>query len=130
MILSYKSLPTSTKDVDTKARMVRVVLSQMGNIDLDNDVIDHGAFDKTIMERGPKGADLIYHLADHYPSLKYAIGKFSDLSEQFQFNQKVHSRHLFAIASSYVFEGTTVFTVSEESGRLHIFEKGRIIYST
>lgn len=80
MILSYKSLPTSTKDVDTKARMVRVVLSQMGNIDLDNDVIDHGAFDKTIMERGPKGADLIYHLADHYPSLKYAIGKFSDLS--------------------------------------------------
>lgn len=56
-------------------------------------------------------------------------GKFSDLSEQFNFKQKVHSRHLFAIASSYVFENTTVFTVSEESGTLHIFEKGKIIYS-
>lgn len=55
-------------------------------------------------------------------------GKFNDLSEQFNFKQKVHSRHLFAIASSYVFENTTVFTVSEETGLLHIFEKGKIIY--
>lgn len=57
-------------------------------------------------------------------------GQFNDLSEQFQFKQKVHSRHLFAIASSYVFESTTVFTVSEETGLLHVFEKGKIIYST
>ncbi len=56
-------------------------------------------------------------------------GKFSDLSEQFNFQQKVHSRHLFAIASSYVFENTTVFTVSEESGSMHVFEKGRIVYT-
>ena len=55
-------------------------------------------------------------------------GSFKDLSEQFGFIQKVHSRHLFAIASSFIFENTTVFTVSEETGALHIYEGGKIIY--
>lgn len=57
-------------------------------------------------------------------------GRFSDLSEQFGFKQKVHLRHLNAITASYAFKGTTVFTVSEETGSFHIFEKGGIIYST
>jgi len=57
-------------------------------------------------------------------------GTFPDLSMQFGFRQKVHMRHLAAITSSYIFKGTTVFTVSEESGHLHIFENGKIVYST
>lgn len=57
-------------------------------------------------------------------------GRFHDLSEQFGFKQKVHSRHLFAIASSHEFKNTLVFTVSEETDAFHIFEGGRIIYST
>lgn len=57
-------------------------------------------------------------------------GKFRDLSEQFGFKKKVHTRHLSAIAASYIFKNTTVFTVSEENNALHIFEGGRIIYST
>lgn len=56
-------------------------------------------------------------------------GKFKDLSEQFGFKGKVHSRHLSAITASYIFKGTTVFTVSEENDSFHIFEKGKIIYS-
>lgn len=56
-------------------------------------------------------------------------GKFKDLSEQFGFKGKVHSRHLSAIAASYIFKGTTVFTVSEENDSFHIFENGRIVYS-
>src|SRR3989344_5476315 len=56
--------------------------------------------------------------------------RFDDLSEQFGFKQKVHLRHLNAITASYVFKGTTVFTVSEETGSFHVFEKGGIIYST
>ncbi len=56
-------------------------------------------------------------------------GKFKDLSEQFGFKGKVHSRHLSAITASYIFKGTTVFTVSEENDSFHIFENGRIIYS-
>lgn len=57
-------------------------------------------------------------------------GKFRDLSEQFGFKEKVHLRHLTAITASYVFRGTTIYTVSEETGNFHIFENGRIIYST
>lgn len=57
-------------------------------------------------------------------------GSFSDLSEQFGFEQKVHSRHIFAITASHTFYDTTVFTVSEETGAFHIFEGGKIIYST
>lgn len=55
-------------------------------------------------------------------------GKFKDLSEQFGFKGKVHSRHLSAITASYIFKGTTVFTVSEENDLFHVFEKGKIIY--
>lgn len=57
-------------------------------------------------------------------------GDFKDLSEQFGFKQKVHLRHLTAITASYTLKDTTVFTVSEETGDFHIFENGRIIYST
>lgn len=55
-------------------------------------------------------------------------GKFSDLSEQFGFETKVHARHLSAITASYVFKGTTVYTVSEENDAFHIFEGGRILH--
>jgi DNA integrity scanning protein DisA with diadenylate cyclase activity len=54
----------------------------------------------------------------------------ADLSAQFGFKRKVHMRHIAAITSSYLFKGTTVFTVSEETGDLHIFENGKIIHST
>jgi hypothetical protein len=54
----------------------------------------------------------------------------ADLSSQFGFKRKVHMRHIAAITSSYLFKGTTVFTISEESDDLHIFENGKIIYST
>ena len=57
-------------------------------------------------------------------------GEFKDLSEQLGFKEKVHLRHLSAISASYVFKNTTVFTVSEETGTLHIFEGGKIVYST
>ncbi|OGM98901.1 MAG: hypothetical protein A2915_02970 [Candidatus Yanofskybacteria bacterium RIFCSPLOWO2_01_FULL_41_34] len=56
-------------------------------------------------------------------------GKFKDLSQQFGFKGKVHSRHLSAITASYIFKGTTVFTVSEENDSFHVFENGRIVYS-
>lgn len=76
---SVKNIDNSVKDVDTNSRRVKVVISRMGNKDLQNDVIEHGAFDKTIMERGPKGANLIWHLTDHNPSFKTAVGKFSEI---------------------------------------------------
>jgi len=54
----------------------------------------------------------------------------SDLSSHFGFKRKVHMRHITAITSSYTFKGTTVFTVSEETDDFHIFENGKIVYST
>ena len=57
-------------------------------------------------------------------------GEFSDLSRQFGFKEKVHTRHLTAITASFQFKGTTVFTVSEESGSIHVFENGKIIYAS
>jgi HK97 family phage prohead protease len=54
----------------------------MGSKDLDNDVIDLGAYAKTIQERGPKGKNLVWHLTDHWPDLKHAVGKFSELYEE------------------------------------------------
>lgn len=69
----------SVRDVSEADRRVKVAISKMGNVDHDGDVIDHGAYTKTITERGPKGANLIWHLTDHNPSLKSAIGKFSDV---------------------------------------------------
>ena len=61
---------------------------------------------------------------------KIRPGYFKDLSAQFGFKEKVHTRHLSAITSSYTFPGTTVFTVSEESGSIHIFEDGKILYAS
>lgn len=74
-----KNVTDSVKDVDAASRRVKVVISRMGNKDHDNDIIELGAFDKTIKERGPKGSNMIWHLTDHYASLKNAVGKFSEL---------------------------------------------------
>ena len=75
-----KTIADSVKDVSEKDRRVKVAISHMGSKDFDNDVIDHTAYNKTIKERGPQGANLIWHLTDHNPSLKSAVGKFSEVS--------------------------------------------------
>ena len=69
----------SVIDVSTESRKVKVAISEMGSKDLDNDVIDFGAYTKTIAERGPNGAGLIWHLTDHNASLKNAVARFSEL---------------------------------------------------
>lgn len=75
-----KNIDSGVLDVDDKSRRVKVAISRVGNKDLDGDVIDKGAYTKTIKERGPQGANLIWHLTDHYPSLKNAVGKFKELN--------------------------------------------------
>ncbi|MBI5153472.1 MAG: DNA integrity scanning protein DisA nucleotide-binding domain protein [Parcubacteria group bacterium] len=53
-----------------------------------------------------------------------------DFSACLGFKKKVHARHMAAITSSYELKGTTVYTVSEETGDVHMFEEGRIVFST
>lgn len=69
----------SVLDVDDKSRRVKAAFSRMGNLDGDGDIMDSGAYNKTIKERGPNGVNLIWHLTDHTPSLKNAVAKFKEL---------------------------------------------------
>lgn len=79
MAFSYKTIDNSVVDVDDKSRRVKVAISEMGSVDLDNDIIDQNAYTKTIAERGPAAKNKIYHLTDHTPNLKNALGKFKEL---------------------------------------------------
>lgn len=80
-----KTVGESTLDVDDKSRRVKVAISHTGSLDSDKDIIEAGAFTKTIKERGPKAANLIWHLTDHNPSLKSAVGKFTELKMEGEF---------------------------------------------
>lgn len=82
MNYEVKNITGQVADVDTTARRVKVAVSETGSKDLDNDVIDKNAYNATIKMRGPKGANLIWHLTDHMPSLKNAVGKPSEISMQ------------------------------------------------
>lgn len=57
-------------------------------------------------------------------------GHTEDLSAAFGFAKKVHTRHLTAIAGSYVLKHTTFFAVSEEYKSVRIMERGKIAWST
>jgi len=64
--MNYKSISQSFKDVDVKAGIVTGYFSCFGNIDSDGDIIQKGAFAKSIMERGPNSSKpRIKHLMDH-----------------------------------------------------------------
>lgn len=74
-----KNVDCKALDVDDTTRRVKVALNKTGVMDSDRDIIEANAFDKTIRERGPQGKNLIWHLTDHHPSLKHAVGKFKEL---------------------------------------------------
>ena len=66
-------------DVDLTSGVVKVVWSTMDMEDSDRDIIDMGAYTKTIMERGPKGTNLIAALVDHHASITKMYGKPTEL---------------------------------------------------
>ena len=115
----YKKHHVNLKDLVKEGKHYRVesTLDFDGAIliDKDGNILDSGI--------------IIEGLRPHIVADKINPGHFKDLSEQFGFKGKVHSRHLSAIAASYIFKGTTVVTVSEENDSFHIFENGRIVYS-
>lgn len=75
----YKGFDISFKDVDTKQGIVTGYFAAFDSKDSDGDVIERGAFLKTVNERGPEGKQLIKWLLDHD---KYkAIGKLNVLKE-------------------------------------------------
>jgi len=55
----------SVKDVDDKKGIVTGYFSAFGNLDSDGDIIEKGAYEKTISERGKSGSNRIKHVVDH-----------------------------------------------------------------
>lgn len=80
-----KTLDASVLDVDDKSRRVKTAWNKVGILDSDKDIIESNAYDKTIRERGPKSKNLIWHLTDHRPSLKDAVGKPAELMMEGEF---------------------------------------------
>ena len=74
-LLEYKSILGGVKDIDSKNRIVTGYLSEFGSKDYDSDIIEKGAFAKSIAER----KNDIYFLNQH--DWKQPHGKFSVLTE-------------------------------------------------
>lgn len=74
-ILEFKSLIGEVKDVDVKGRTITGYLSAFGNKDFDGDIIEKGAFKKSITER----KDNILFLNQHNWAQPH--GKFKTLME-------------------------------------------------
>lgn len=84
-------------DVDTKTKRVKVAISQLEDVDRDNDVFDPSAYDKTIKENGPSGANEIWHLLDHTPRSFSALSKFKELNKEGKYITGVsHYKNSFA----------------------------------
>ena len=63
------------KDIDIKSRIVTGYLAAFGNVDSDNDIIEKGAFSKSINER----FNDIFYLQQH--DWSKPLGKFKKLEE-------------------------------------------------
>ncbi len=74
-----KGLNQGFQDSDMKQGIVSGYFAVFGNKDLDGDIIEPGAFTKTIQERGPAGKQLIKYLLDHDKTK--VVGKINELYE-------------------------------------------------
>ena len=74
-LLTYKNYGNSVKDVDVKNRVVTGYLSAFGNTDEHNDIMEKGAFQKSINER----RNDIFFLNQH--NWETPHGKFAVLKE-------------------------------------------------
>jgi uncharacterized protein len=74
-----KGINQGFQDQDMKQGIVSGYFAMFGNKDLDGDIIERGAFAKTIAERGPHGKQLIKYLLDHDKTK--VVAKINELYE-------------------------------------------------
>ena len=74
-----KGFDIGFKDMDIHKGIVTGYFAMFNNKDLDGDVIERGAFAKTVQERGPKGKQLIKYLLDH--DKNKVVAKINELYE-------------------------------------------------
>jgi HK97 family phage prohead protease len=83
--LEYKFITGAVEDIDTNKRVVTGYLSKFGNTDLDNDIMDKGAFTKTLQERKSN----IFFLNQHnwaQPHGKFATLEVDEYGLKFESN--------------------------------------------
>jgi len=74
-----KGINEGFQDTDLKQGIVSGYFAMFGNKDLDGDILEKGAFTKTIQERGPNGKGLIKYLLDH--DRTKAVARIESLEE-------------------------------------------------
>ncbi len=62
----------SVLDVDDSKKMVKIAIASTSEVDRDDDIFDAKAFNNTIMQKGPKGSNEVWHLLDHGGGIKSA----------------------------------------------------------
>jgi hypothetical protein len=73
-------------DIDTTQKRVKIAIACVEKIDLDGDVFDKKAFNRSILANGPKGADEVWHLLDHtYNVREGALSKAAELYMEGQY---------------------------------------------
>lgn len=75
--MNVKNCNIEVKGIDLKNRIVEGYFAAFDKVDADNDVFVKGAFTKSINERGPKGANRIKHLFNHWDT----VGVLQELTE-------------------------------------------------
>lgn len=91
-LFETKDITGGIVDIDTTGRRVIMNWSALDELDYDDDIIATGAYNKTIKERGPQGADLIYWLTDHWADTDHVAGKLTSL--------EIVGKHLQAIGTA------------------------------
>lgn len=104
-LLEFKNLQGEIKDIDIKKRVVTGYLAAFNNVDFHNDVIERGAFKKTIYERMTD----IYFLNQH--NWDQPHGKFQILLED---------------AKGLYFESKPLVDTTYSSDLLKLYEAGII----
>jgi hypothetical protein len=128
----YADTPDASQDIFSRRRVniMNVVPKQQKKGAIVSTVMFDGAILVDTCGNVLHSGVMIEGLRPRATAFKLNPQRKTDLSSQFGFRKKVHMRHIAAITSSYLFHGTTVFTISEETDAFHVFEKGRILYST
>lgn len=75
-----KSISGQVNDVDTKEGIVKFAFAHFGSLDFDGDIIQKGAYAKTVKENGPKGKDKIFHYKNHNHNMP--VGKPMEIFEE------------------------------------------------
>lgn len=128
-----KGIDMGFEDADTQKGVVSGYFALFGNKDLDGDIIEPGAFTKTIQERGPNGKKLIKYLLDH--DRTKAVARIDELYEDekgLRYTAKIGSHSLgqdFAkmVESGIINQHSFGFSVPKDKSYFDQSRKANII---